>query len=197
MHGAPIEHIHFMFLLVKNTFIHLNMPCMHLDSRTLRKISWILMHVCHVTNMVENASSLIYFGNDSLWRHIVEKWYGELFGYWTSRQVRTLKIKKETDVVLMFYFSRLDVVTHLFWPDIWLQIIRDFYPNMWERENLLLIWNCTVWLYRHFINGFSLEGALPYFWFGRLLLRKFWQLIIWSSKIYSVNLWSMHKSLGM
>ena len=46
---------------------------MHLDSRTLRKISWILMHVCHVTNMVENASSLIYFGNDSLWRHIVEK----------------------------------------------------------------------------------------------------------------------------
>ena len=92
------------------------------------------MHVCHVTNMVENASSLIYFGNDSLWRHIVEKWYGELFGYWTSRQVRTLKIKKETDVVLMFYFSRLDVVTHLFWPDIWLEIIRDFYPNMWERE---------------------------------------------------------------
>lgn len=171
---------------------------MHLHSRTLRKISWILMHVCHVTNMVENASSLIYFGNDSLWRYIVEKWYGELFGYWTSRQVWTLKINKETDVVLMFYFSSLDVLTHLFGPDIWLEIIRDFYPNMWEREreNLLLIWNYTIWLYRHFINGFSL-GALPYFWFGRLLLRKFWQLIIWSSKIYSVNLWSMHKSLGM
>lgn len=73
MHGASIEHIHFVFLLGKNTFIHLNMPCMHLDSITLRKISWILMHVCHVTDMVENASSLIYFGNDSLWRHIVEK----------------------------------------------------------------------------------------------------------------------------